>query len=185
MKKSRILFLAMHMAIAPVSFSQTVYKCGNTFSDTKCSSDATIVKKSESDKRQEEDALRQKKLDAEMKLMTEALERKKRNLPPRAWGADMMGRIEESCKTWALGTLKDPNSAIFSNFTLLDKPASYYPDNYQFSVKTAAESVLFAAEVLFYVNAKNGFGGYTGDKIWRCLVDWESGRKVISVSSVK
>lgn len=174
----KFLIISIALALVPSvqAASQVIYKCGNTFSDIKCSSDATVAFKSAEEKQREIDEKRRQESAAALKASIADMERRKRKLAPRTWGAESMERVQELCKIHVLSSLKDPNSANFSNFALTHEPVAY--------ISNETEKYQFASEVLFFVNAKNGFGGYTGDKLWKCLIDWDTGRKVVSVQSL-
>ena len=79
---------------------------------------------------------------------------------------EIESRVLELCKKAVKKDLKDPDSAKFGDdwkawiVTNTDQPpkvSNYHPENGD-KLYAAAGSV----------NAKNGFGGYTGDQMWGC-----------------
>lgn len=85
--------------------------------------------------------------------------------PPRTFSeAEIESAVVRTCQDGAKKQLKDPDSAKFGDdwkawiVTHSDQPPSnYHPENGD-QLYSAAGSV----------NAKNGFGGYTGAQMWAC-----------------
>jgi hypothetical protein len=83
-------------------------------------------------------------------------------------------RTVELCKAAVIARLKDPESARFSGISRSNSLERPLPALNGPLVKTSG--------VNGFINAKNSMGGYTGDKLFFCSVDFATESKVIDVS---
>jgi hypothetical protein len=132
--------------------SQTMYRCGNSYSQTPCGSDANKVDIVVPQGSGGQPARR---------LKDDATEETK-------------ARTVELCKAAVLARLKDPESARFSGISRSNSLERPLPVLNGPLVKTSG--------VNGYINAKNSMGGYTGDKLFFCAVDYATETKVLDVS---
>ena len=96
-----------------------------------------------------------------------------KKLPDKA-SEQMKALSLELCKTAVLRILKDPDSAKFLNVARSNSLERRLPALNGPLVKTAGFNG--------YVNAKNSFGGYTGNKLFFCSLDYETETRVLDVS---
>ncbi|MGO4323785.1 hypothetical protein [Pseudomonas sp. KB_12] len=66
---------------------------------------------------------------------------------------------ESIVKSWAEGNLKDPQSAIFKSFSKPRKEFMY-----------AQRKLVFGYTVCTVINAKNSYGGYTGNNVYWMMI---------------
>lgn len=145
---------AVALIIAGISHSvssQTMYRCGNSYSQTPCRSDA-------------------KKIDI---VVQGSGGQPARQLKDDAT-EETKARTVELCKAAVLARLKDPESARFSGISRSNSLERPVPALNGPLVKTSG--------VNGYINAKNSMGGYTGDKMFFCSVDFATEAKVLDVS---
>lgn len=130
--------------------AQTVYKCGGTYSQTPCGPNATAL------------PLRPNgtaSLGATLKLKDEASNQTKE-------------ASEALCLAGVKGGLKDPDSAKFRGVArngAFERP---------FPIATGPMTKIVSYSG--YVNAKNSYGGYTGDRLFSCTLNF-SEEKVLDV----
>lgn len=155
--------------------AQAVYKCGNTFSQTPCAPDAKKIEVRPSVsvdckdyKHMFTDACRSSPSASPSASVAEARDKVQRQidaLPPRM--PPDPGTVEANkkrCLDRIMSMLKDPESARVGEVSRAAGPAPDY--------ETSAgwfPSVSYTVTI----NAKNSYGGYTGNKLYACSFDLE------------
>ncbi|MFN9470933.1 hypothetical protein [Acidovorax sp.] len=172
--KPRLAFLlgALGALLASPVLAQSVYKCGNTFSQTPCAADAKKIEvkpavgvdcsgythmlseaclgkpSSGTASIDEARAKVQKQIDA---------------MPPAVPPSnEAIEANKQRCLTRIMTMLKDPESARVGAVARAKGPSPDYE-----TAKGWFPSVSYTVSV----NAKNSFGGYTGSKLWICSFD--------------
>lgn len=147
----RMLALIVSFAAGPV-LAQTMYRCGNNYSQTPCGADAKKV-----------DIVVPQKSNSSVsrKLKDESTD-------------EIKAKTVELCKAAVIARLKDPESARFSGIERSNSLERRIP--------LPDGPLLKTSGVNGYVNAKNSMGGYTGNKLFFCSVDYETESKVLEVS---
>ncbi len=189
LKQSKIRF-ALALALLPSTFpalSQQLYRCGNTYSQTPCGGDAKEIKVQVSPACQEEhtrysEACIQHRMRELDKVTTPAVspdgkkaalqvEAAKKLPPPHP---DVVEENLRKCESKILRSLKDPESAKISE----GRRAGPSLDYVKGEMRTYA-----AVAYHFKVNAKNSYGGYTGNKLFSCVMDLEE-KTILRVNEI-
>lgn len=175
------------------AFSQTVYKCGNVYSQNPCASDAKKIDvkpamgidcsqwnnmSSESCRLENNSA---EKIEKENQIKEnkekEKIQKEINNLPPLAeFSKESIEKKKNQCINRIMANLKDPDSIMVGKFEI-DKIPVRSPFQINRGGKWAAGITSLVA-----INAKNSHGGYVGAHYWICYFDVE-GEKVIGVRS--
>ena len=155
------------------AFTQTIYKCGSTFSQTPCAADAKKIEVKPavgidcSDyKNTLSDACRSKTASNAATEVSEARAKVQKQidalpptLPPPP---EVVDANKKRCVARILAMLKDPESARVGEVSRASGPAPDYE-----SIRGWFPSIAYTVSV----NAKNSYGGYTGSKTWLCSFD--------------
>ena len=166
------LFLAASLALGAPSAAQTLYKCGNTYSQIPCAPDAKKIevkpavgvdcsnynhmfteacRSSSSGGADSVSKARDK-----VKKQIEALPP---SVPP---SSDDIEANKRRCLARIMAMLKDPESARVGEVTRSAGPAPDYDSSLGWF-----PSVSYTLSI----NAKNSYGGYTGSRVWACSFD--------------
>ena len=165
--------LALSLVFCAPAFAQTVYKCGNTFSQTPCAVDAKKIEVKPAVgidcndfNHMFSDACKSKPSASPTSSVAEARAKVQRQIdamPPKMPPSpDMVEGNKKQCLNRIMGMLKDPESARVGEVSRAAGPA---PD-YESSVGWFP-SVVYTVTI----NAKNSYGGYTGNKVYACSFD--------------
>lgn len=149
----KLLLCATIVLCAGQANAQKMYRCGATYSQTPCAADA-------------------KEIDMRGAAVS-AGDTSTKKLPDNA-SEQTKARSLELCKTAVVGILKDPESAKFQNVARSNSLERRLPALNGPLVKTAGFNG--------YVNARNSFGGYTGNKLFFCSLDYETETRVLDVA---
>ena len=133
--------------------AQKMYRCGSTYSQTPCGAEGKEIEIKNTPA-------------ATSGVVT-------RKLPDNA-SAEVRAKSTELCKLAVLGQLKDPDSAKFQNISRSNSLERRLPILNGPLVKTSGFNG--------YVNAKNSYGGYTGNKLFFCSVDYETETRILDVT---
>ena len=146
-KLIQVAFAVSAMVSAAACTGQTVYRCGNTYSQTPCPDASTV------------------KIDApnasSSNLDAQIAEHKKKafeKLPDNPPGAPVIEANKALCQQAILGTLKDPDSAKITNLSRHGNRNNYFGGKWVAGPAYSAD-----------VNAKNSYGGYVGTRYWSCV----------------
>ena len=139
------------------TLAEKLFRCGNTFSQFSCGANAQETELSNPKPASNSNVV---------KLKDTATDSTKAQ-------SEVQSRAEQS-RAAIVASLKDPESARFEGvfrsasierqFSVLDGPM----------IKTSGFNG--------YVNAKNAMGGYTGEKLFFCWLDYETETRVLSTS---
>ena len=141
------LFLVGVLVASRVASAQTLYRCGSTYSQTPCSSDATLLRVGPDTASKSADASFSKALaDAKLK-------------PPPS-PEFVRGRLQE-CERKIKSLMKDPEAARISDGSRMGPDLQYLKGVGAYN----------GTSYTFKVNGKNSYGGYTGNKLWTCVYD--------------
>lgn len=130
--------------LASSAQAQTMYRCGSTFSQTPCGSDAKSVRVSPSD------------LSSDTVAKQAVLAAQKQPAPSQ----EVIAANIETCERRIRTAMKDPDAARISEGAR-GGPSVEYEDGRSYPV----------VRYFFKVNGKNGYGGYVGDKLYVCVYD--------------
>lgn len=166
-------FLPVGLIFLQPAFAQTLYKCGNTFSQTPCATDAKKIEVKPaagidcSDyKNMFSDACRSKAAPQSANDVSEARAKVQRQIdamPPTVPpSSEVIEANKKRCLARITAMLKDPESARVGEVTRAPGPAPDYE-----TVKGWFPSIAYVVNV----NAKNSYGGYIGSKLWLCSFD--------------
>lgn len=180
----------------PSAYGQPVYKCGNTYSQQPCAPDAKPIDlkvsdgceleknhyrddcfKKRWDARDKESAAREKQATENRAAAKKADEDNKSRLqrqiddysPLREPDPVKLARNHDACKSAIRAKLKDPESAKFDPLIRANKGGVFL----EVSSILGTTFQDMRAGVLYstMVNAKNSYGGYTGQKLASCIFD--------------
>ena len=124
------------LALPLLSSAQAIYRCGNTFSEVKCSHDAKVIVAPP-----EPPA---KRVDPPEPII----------VPP---SAEQVEANKKLCEAKVRAQMKDPESARITG--------TYRGGLW---LERAIEKSFYIITYYLDVNAKNGYGAYTGDRSWVC-----------------
>lgn len=130
MLKTIIAVVALTAAVG--SSAQTMYRCGNNFSQVPCGPDAQRIGPAPP---------------AELKEPVD--------IPPPA---DQIAANSAICEAKTRASMKDPESARIKGLSRLGTQLQYYQGR-----------SFYGVTYFLTVNAKNGYGGYTGDQLYQCV----------------
>jgi hypothetical protein len=166
------LSLLLLLSQTPIC-AQTLYRCGNTFSQTPCATDAKKIEVKpavgvdcSNHNHMFSDVCRGEFRSSIANSVTEAKDKVQKQInampPTVALPSEAIERNKQRCLARITAMLKDPESARLSEVTRAREPAPDYETN-----KGWFPSISYTVNV----NAKNSYGGYTGSKVWLCSFD--------------
>lgn len=138
--RARLLLIAFCSFLVAPGAWAQAYKCGNTYSQTPCGPEAKAV---------EVQPNGTASLGGSRRMEDTATSEQKR-------------QSEAECQRAVVSRLKDPESARFRDVTRVGVFLTAFPMRGGPDRKVAKYSG--------WVNAKNSYGGYTGDKLFSCAV---------------
>ena len=180
----RISVVLTSLVSAPV-FAQTMYKCGNTFSQTPCAADAQKIEVkpstavdcsnyqhigTEACRGKGSSSNIIKEIDAARAKVQQQIDSMPPTLPP---SAEVIEANKKRCISRIRAMLKDPESARIGEITRSAGPAPDYQTNLGWF-----PSITYTVTI----NAKNSYGGYTGAKTWGCSFDLQE-KEIIKARS--
>ena len=141
------------ISVGSSCWAQKMYRCGSTYSQTPCGAEAKEIE-----------------IKGAPAASSGVVSQK---LPDNA-PEELKTKSIELCKLAVLGQLKDPDSAKFQNISRSNSLERRLPILNGPLVKTSGFNG--------YVNAKNSYGGYTGNKLFFCSVDYETETRILDVT---
>jgi len=141
--KKMVLFVGA-LVLVSAAQSQTLYRCGNTFSQTPCGKDAQTLNVGP-------------KPDAAPSNVSRLVEEAKKRPPPTP---DVVAFNIQSCERKIRSSMKDPEAARISQGSRMGPSVGY-----------ASERIFPEVSYSFKVNGKNSYGAYTGEKLYTCSFD--------------
>jgi hypothetical protein len=170
-KPLRLLLVSLVFQ-APV-YAATLYKCGSTFSQTPCATDARKIEVKPavgvdcSDyKNMFSDACRTKPgsdIPNDVSAARAKVQKQIDAMPPTASPSPgVVDANKKRCLARIMTMLKDPESARVGEVSRAPGPAPDYE-----TTRGWFPSIAYTLSI----NAKNSYGGYTGSKTWLCSFD--------------
>lgn len=170
--KARHLLIASLLVHIPI-FAQTMYKCGNTYSQTPCAADAKKIEVKpavgvdcSSTNHMFSETCKEKSISSGSHNVAEARAKVQKQIdvmapivPP---SADVVEENKKRCLTRIMAMLKDPESARVSEVSRASGPQPDYE-----TARGWFPSISYTVSI----NAKNSYGGYTGSRLWACSFD--------------
>ncbi|MEN9539816.1 MAG: hypothetical protein RLZZ126_2051 [Pseudomonadota bacterium] len=150
--------------------AQTVYKCGNNYSQTMCAYDAPKVDARPALSHGYSSSGTTNSSDKELERIKRQIAALPPIIPP---SPEIIEANKTRCRAGILARLRDPESARIQTFFRLEKPLPRYE-----ILKGWFPGIVYTVDV----NAKNGFGGYTGSKSWTCSFDLKE-QELLSVEA--
>lgn len=168
-----VYFLIVAFLFCAQVHAQTVYKCGNTFSQTPCAPEAKKIEIKPAVgidctdyKHMFSDACRVKSGSNPTNSVAEARAKVQKQIdamPPTAPpSSQVIEANKKICLARIMALLKDPESARIGEITRSHGPTPDYETE-----KGWFPSISYTVSI----NAKNSYGGYTGSKVWACSFD--------------
>ena len=161
MNTLQVFSLTTLLSISLASNAQSMYRCGNTFSQQPCGSDAKEMPlPKERGCEFEENKYTSKCIEERYKKLSANSSVTEKALPlpsDEPATAETLEFARKTCEGRITMQLKDPDSAKFEQ-----------PLRLGFR-RTSGGQIL--RDYAVYVNAKNSYGGYTGKKRWTCSFD--------------
>lgn len=178
------LFLATSLSLGAPSAAQTLYKCGNTYSQTPCAADAKKIEVKpavgvdcSSHNHMFTEACRGNSSSGDADSVSKARDKVKKQieaLPPSVPPtADVIEANKKRCLAQIMAMLKDPESARVGEVTRSARPEPDYD---------SAGGWFPSISYTVIINAKNSYGGYTGSKLWSCSFDLKE-REILKARS--
>ncbi len=178
------------------AFSQTVYKCGNLYSQNPCANDAKKIDvkpamgidcsqwnnmSSENCKLEANSAeiIKKNNKKKEEDKEKERIQKEINTLPPIAeFSKENIEKKKNQCISRILANLKDPDSVMVGELKMDKIPVRTPLQIFHGSKWTAGITSLIL------INARNSHGGYVGAHYWACYFDVQ-GERVIGVKSLE
>lgn len=168
-----IRFLVVGFLFCAPVYSQTFYKCGNTFSQTPCAANAEKIEVkpalgidcndykhmfSGACNGKSGSSVASNVAGARAKVQKQ-IDAMPPTIPP---SPDVIEANKRACLARIMAILKDPESARVGEITRALGPKPDYE-----TARGWFPSISYTVSI----NAKNSYGGYTGSKIWACSFD--------------
>lgn len=167
-----LAWLVMTVSLCGAAQGQTVYRCGAVFSQVPCGEGQKEVRVQANgstrgagyDSRSVDEILR----DSDEVRRKLSLKLEDPRPPAEAVITSNIGLCEAAART----VLKDEESARFGKSVRLGPAYDYFLGKTYRAVRYSMK-----------INAKNSYGGYTGEKLWMCVFD-ETETKLVRVDQV-
>lgn len=156
------LFLAISLTSA-IGHAQQVYRCGSTFSQQPCGPDAKLIGKPPVTTAAPRTAPAVFPVPVPVPVSSGSDELAKLRYPvPDVVPLDTVVAASKGlCEKGARAALKDPESARVTDVVRTGAGNHYH---------LATGRVVTGSQYTLKVNAKNSYGGYTGVKMWSCVL---------------
>ena len=149
----KVYLCTVAISVGSSCWAQKMYRCGSTYSQTPCGAEAKEIE-----------------IKGAPAASNGVVSKKLQDNAPE----ELRAKSIELCKLAVLGQLKDPDSAKFQNISRSNSLERRLPALNGPFVKTSGFNG--------YVNAKNSYGGYTGNKLFFCSVDYETETRILDVT---
>lgn len=159
--------LALVLCSSP-TWAQSVYKCGSTYSQTPCAHDAKEVGVSNNGPVSSSASAVADIQAAQLRAKKQA---EQLGNPPN--DPEQIKANKIACLTAIRSLLKDPDSARIGDFTRSEGYETDYAGGGNLILDPSVKRGTWFPALLYSlpINAKNSYGGYTGNKLYSCSFD--------------